>query len=131
MISGLNILNVSFFLLAIILTIWNINERFYTNKTTTLTSSEKLEQIQFPLKISFLINPGFDASKLTEVGYSSPRGYILGQSIWDKAHIGWAGFTEDGSTVNNVSGKFPNSTILERKGAVKVGIFAKLSQVPA
>ena len=120
MISCLDILNFFLFLLAISLTISNIHERFYTNKTTTHTSSDHS-----------LINPAFDASKLTEVGYSSPRGYILGQSIWDKAHIGWAGFTEDGSTVNNVSGKFPNSTILERKGAVKVGIFAKLSQVPA
>ena len=121
MISCLNILNVFLFLLAICLTIWNIHERFYTNKTTTLTSNEKLEQIQFPLKFSFLINPGFDHSKLDEMGYPSADFYIGGFNKWDKTHIGWAGLTEDGSTVGNVSGKFSDLTIeLEREGDEEV-----------
>ena len=83
-----------------------------------LTSNEKLEQIPFPLKFSVLINPGFDISKLNEVGYSSSERYILGQSKLDKKHIGWAGLTEDGSKVGNVSGKFTDSTILGREGAL-------------
>ena len=112
MISCLNILNVFLFLLAICLTIWDIHERFNTNKTTTLTSNEKLEQIQFPLKLSFLINPGFDLSKLNDMGYSTVELYISGVNNF-KTQIGWAGFTEDGSTIWNVSGKLTDSTKLE------------------
>ena len=106
MISGLNILNVSLFLLAVCLTIWNINQRFNTNKTTTFTNNERLEQIPFPLKFSILINPGFDLSKLDEVGYSHAGSYLFGVNKWKKNRIGWAGLNEDGSTVGNVSGKF-------------------------
>ena len=112
MISCLNIVNVYLFLLAISLTIWNIHERFNTNKTTTLASNEKLEQIQFPLKLSFLINPGFDHLKLDEFGYSKAGTYIWGVNKYDKTLIGWAGLTEDGSTIGNVSGKFTDLSIL-------------------
>ena len=106
MISGLKILNLSLFLLAVCLTIWNINQRFNTNKTTTFTNNERLEQIPFPLKISILINPGLDLSKLDEVGYSTVGSYISGFNKWGKKCIGWAGLNEDGSIVGNVSGKF-------------------------
>ena len=111
-ISGLNILNVSLFLLAIWLTIWNTNKRFFTNKTTTFTNNEGLEQTPFPLKFSFLINPGFDPSKLHEMGYSSASYYISGINKWNMTCIGWAGLSEDGSTVGNVSGKTTNQTKL-------------------
>merc|ERR1712208_217147 len=78
MIIPLNILNFSLFLLAICLTIWNINQRYNTNKTTTFINHETLEEIVFPLIFSILINPGFDHSKLVEMGYSSDSNYILG-----------------------------------------------------
>ena len=113
MISGLDILNVSLFLLAIILSIWYINERFYTNKTTTFTNNERLDQTPFPLKFSFFINPGFDVSKLNEVGYSTAGWYILGINKWNIPHIGWAGLTKDGSTAGNVPGKFRNPSKFE------------------
>ena len=105
MISILDILNVSLFLLAIYLTIWNINQRFNTNKTTSITNHEKLEEIVFPIKFSFLINPGYDQSTLVEVGYSSPSGYIMGVNKFGTPQLGWAGHSKAGSTIGNVSGK--------------------------
>ena len=98
--------------MAIILTIWNVHERFNTNKTTTITKNEKLDRIKFPLKFLILINPGFDQSKLDEVGYSSAGHYIIGKLKRGRSHIGWAGLTEDGLTMGNVSGKFTDSTTL-------------------
>ena len=117
MISVLSILNTSFFLLAICLTIWNINERFNTNKTTTFTNEEKLDHILFPLKFTVLVNPGFDLAKLKEVGYSAVGLYISGKDKWGGPHIGWAGHTEDGSIIGNVSGKLTVSTTLESRYA--------------
>ena len=116
MISILDILNVSLFLLAICLTIWNINQRFNTNKTTTITNHEKLEEIVFPLKFSFLINPGFDQSKIVEVGYNSPSLYINGENIFGRPQIGWAGHTKAGSTIGNVSGKLEKNKLIKKKG---------------
>merc|ERR1712208_12838 len=105
MIIPLNILNFSLFLLAICLTIWNINQRYNTNKTTTFINHETLEEIVFPLKFSILINPGFDHSKLVEMGYSSDSGYILGVNRLGIPQQGWAGHSKEGSPIGNVSGK--------------------------
>ena len=113
MISVLSILNVSLFLLAICLTIWNINQRFNTNKTTVYNNKEKLGQISFPLKFSFLVNPGFELSKLNALGYSTAGHYICGVNKWGKPQIGWAGFTKNGSTIGNVSGKLTDLTKIE------------------
>ena len=118
MIGGLTILNLILFLLAVCLTLWNIHERFNTNKTTTSTKNEKVEHIQFPLKFSILINPGFHLSQLKTLGYQSSNSYIFGINKWGKPRIGWAGLTEDGAAIGNVSGKITNSTKLEKEGAV-------------
>ena len=98
MISTLDILNFSLFLLAICLTIWNINQRYNTNKTTTIINHV------FPLKFSILINPGFDHSKLVEMGYSSDSNYILGVNRLGIPQQGWAGHSKEGSPIGNVSG---------------------------
>ena len=123
MISILDILNVSLFLLAICLTIWNINQRFNTNKTTSITNHEKLEEIVFPLKFSLLIYPGFDQSKLVEVGYRSPSPYIIGENRFGRPQIGWAGHTKAGSTLGNVSGK------LEKESWSKKGKLLELFKI--
>ena len=119
MIGGLTLLNAFLFLLAICLTLWNIHERFNTNKTTTFTNNQKLEHIPFPLKFSILINPGFHLSQLKKLGYQSSNSYIFGINKWGKPRIGWAGLTEDGAAIGNVSGKITNSTKLEKEGAVQ------------
>ena len=119
-------MNASLFLLAICLTIWNIHERFNTNKTTTFTNNEKLEQIQFPLKFSILINPGFHLSKLNEMGYLSAFHYMFGINKWGKPRMGWAGLTENGATIGNVSGKIMNLTNLKKEGAVQTRKKCKL-----
>ena len=115
MISILDILNVSLFLLAICLTIWNINQRFNTNKTTTITNHEKLEEIVFPLKFSLLIYPGFDQSKIVEVGYNGPSPYIIGENRFGRPQIGWAGHTEAGSIIGNVSGKLEKNKLIKKR----------------
>ena len=42
------------FLLAMGLSIYNIDDRYYTNKTTTITERALLKDILFPLKLSIL-----------------------------------------------------------------------------
>ena len=115
MISILDILNVSLFLLAICLTIWNINQRYNTNKTTSITTHEKLEEIVFPLKFSLLINPGFDQSKIVEMGYPSSALYINGENIFGRPQIGWAGHTKAGSTIGNVSGTLEKNKLIKKR----------------
>ena len=112
MVRILDCLNVSLFILAICLTAWNINQRFNTNKTTIIKDHEKLENIVFPLKFSFLITPGFDHSKLIEEGFPSVFGYLLGVNRLGIPQIGWAGHTKEGPTIANVSGKLEKKILV-------------------
>ena len=94
------------FSLAICLSISNMNERYNTNKTTTTTQHSDLSYMAFPLKVSVLVNPGFDQEELKAAGYESASGYFMGRSKYKKKnHFGWAGHTPEGGTIGNVSGK--------------------------
>ena len=111
----LTIIKLGLFLLAIGLSIANINERYNSNKTTATSSIVDLASIEFPLKISVLINPGFSSEEIRNAGYRDGFYYFSGLSKFDheKSHIGWAGHTADGGNVDNVTGR------IEIKGVVK------------
>ena len=113
----LTIIELGFFLLAIVLSIANMNERYNTNKTTTTTSEVSLSDIEFPLKLSILINPGFAEEELKKFGYDnlddyfSGRfgyedfdGYFSGKDQLMPVRFGWASHTEYGLTTGTASG---------------------------
>ena len=67
----LTFIKLGLFLLAIVLSIANINERFNSNKTTSTSYIADLASVDFPLKISVLINPGFKFKELDHVSVVS------------------------------------------------------------
>ena len=104
----LTFIKLGLFLLAIVLSIANINERFNSNKTTSTSYIADLASVDFPLKISVLINPGFKFKELSRVGYWE-RSYFNGLSKYNDSHIGWAGHTRKGGTpgIMNMTGMIP------------------------
>ena len=73
----LSIFKLGLFLLAIILSILNMDERYNKNKTTTRFRNVDLSKIVFPLKFSILINPGFIEDNLWKTGYASVGSYFI------------------------------------------------------
>ena len=102
----LKIFELGLFILAIFLSIANINERYNTNKTTTKTYQASLSEIEFPLKLSILINPGFAQEDLAIFGYEEPNDYFAGrgQSGPKSYGYGWVGHSEYGGVIGSVSG---------------------------
>ena len=109
--QALTIIELGLFLLAIVLSIANMNERSNTNKTTTKTSQVSLSDIEFPLKLSVLINPGFAEEELRKFGYDNLEDYFSGQfGNKDRdddsmpPRFGWVSHAEFGVTNGTVSG---------------------------
>ena len=102
----LKIFELGLFILAIILSIANMDERYNTNKTTTKTYQASLSEIEFPLKLSILINPGFAQEDLAIFGYEEPNDYFAGRGQTQSLPIsfGWAGHSEYGGVIGTVSG---------------------------
>ena len=108
----LAVIELGLFLLAIFLSIANMNVRYNTNKTTTKTHQVSLSDIEFPLKFSILINPGFAEEDLAKFGYDDLDDYFSGKFGNEDpgkdesmpVRYGWAGHTEYGRTFGTVSG---------------------------
>ena len=100
----LQLFKTGLFLLAIVLSILNVYERFYTNKTTTKTQYVDLSEIEFPLKFSFLITPGFVEDNLKKVGYYNEGNYFMGVIGQNDTNLGWAGNTSEEKNTGSVSG---------------------------
>ena len=104
----LAVIELGLFLLAIALSIANMDERYNTNKTTTKTDHVSLSDIEFPVKFSIVIYPGFSEEALALFGYANPEDYFSGYyGIEDpdgnfSRNYGWTGYSEFGA---NVSGK--------------------------
>ena len=110
----LTILKLIFFLLAIGLSIANIHSSFYSNKTTTSTSIVNISSIQFPLKISIFVYPGFILSNYTGYYDFDPAYFFSGVSRFSgrgKSRIGWAGHTEQGGTLGTVTGRTTSNAL--------------------
>ena len=106
------------FLLAILLSILNVYERFYSSKTTTKTENVDLSEIEFPLQFSFLITPGFVEDNLKKVGYYKEGDYFMGviskKDLFGKndTNLGWAGNTSEERNTDSVSGISQTTEIL-------------------
>ena len=102
----LTLIQLGLFLLAIILSIANMEERYNRNKTTTETYQTSLSDIKFPLKLSILIYPGFSEENLAKFGYDNPENYFSG--IYGKEDpdnnlsmtYGWRGQSKFDATVS-------------------------------
>jgi formylmethanofuran dehydrogenase subunit B len=101
----LTLLKLSLFLLAICLSIWNIRDRFYTNKTSVATATVEMSKRAFPVSISLVITPGFNETALEEAGYQDTYNYFTGRSKYKNNNVGWAGHTADGGVMDEVSGR--------------------------
>ena len=60
--------------------------------------------IDFPLSFSIIINPGLSDTALDSNGYRNTFQYFLGLSDYSADYYGWAGHTEEGGSISNVSG---------------------------
>ena len=101
----LTILKLGLFLLAGILGILNMDDRYNTNKTTTRTWNLDISEIMFPLKFSILINPGYIEDNLRKIGYRHVFDYFEGViTSENQTSLGWAGKTTDGRTIGTVAG---------------------------
>ena len=105
------ILKLVFFLLAIGLSIANIHSSFYSNKTTTSTSIVNISSIEFPLKISIFVYPGFILSNYTGYYDFDPAYFFSGVSRFGMSRIGWAGHTEQGGTLGTVTGRTTSNAL--------------------
>ena len=112
----LRYLNLCMILLAIFLSILNIDERYGTNKTTTTITNQGIQDLKFPLKLSILVNPGIEKEQLRDVGYDeyeSNAGYYLGVAKEDLQglQLSWAGHSKEDEVFGNVSGKLEKSLL--------------------
>ena len=95
-------------MLAILMTMQNMYDRYCTNKTHSVNEVISLQTLEFPVILSIIITPGFDLKALQEVGYSGANDYFLGVSRYKYGTFGWAGHTPNGGTLSNISGKIYN-----------------------
>ena len=107
----LTIIQLGLFLLAIFLSIANMDERYNRNKTTTNTYQASLSDIKFPVKFSILIFPGFSEENLALLGYANPEDYFSGNYGNEDSdshfsrNYGWTGHSEFGATVSGICHK--------------------------
>ena len=75
-------------LLVIIQTYLSIKNKFYSDKTTTTTTSKKLDSMEFPVLFYIVPKPGLDPVNLILQGYKGDYLYFLGMK--NKSTFGWA-----------------------------------------
>ena len=76
------------------------------NPKETLIGTQKVgfDKIEFPLIFKICIKPGFNETELRNLGYFNSLTYLMGISMFNESHFGWAGHTPEGDIVSNVSG---------------------------
>ena len=81
-----------------------INGMLNPKETLIGTNKVGFEKIEFPLIFKICIKPGFNDTELRNLGYLNGFRYLMGMSLYNKSHFGWAGHTQEGDIVSNVSG---------------------------
>ena len=88
--------------LVILQTALTIKGSFYSGKTVTTSTVQKLKDSTFPVVFNIIVKPGFDELKLEELGYTDAYWYFMGKNILNASWVGWKGH---GKSFNNVSGQ--------------------------
>ena len=84
-----------------------------------ITVTERnLEDSDFPILFKICFDPSFNTSEIEDAGYRDFHGYgdffqdfFSGRSKFNQSLVGWAGHTEEGGVVSNVSGAFSLSEL--------------------
>ena len=74
----LDILQILFMIMAIMMTYKNVYERFYTSKTTTTHTTEHISEIGIPNHLSIVFTPSFNTSILKLYGYQTAFHFFNG-----------------------------------------------------
>ena len=74
------------------------------SQTISQTKIENVTLENFPVLFRICIKPGFDDEALQDAGYENAFKYFVGQSRYNLTLYGWAGHTEEGGIVTNVTG---------------------------
>ena len=74
----LDILQILFMIMAIMMTYKNVYERFYTSKTTTTHTTEHTSEIGIPIYLSIVFTPSFNTSILQSHGYKDAFHFFMG-----------------------------------------------------
>ena len=102
--KSLYLLYIGCFIIFVIQMAVLIYNRMNPSQTISSASQKQLADLEFPVIFKICIKPAFDDEELNKAGYSSSYDYFLGCSKYDGHLLGWAGHTEDGRAVSNVSG---------------------------
>ena len=86
-----------------------IYETAYPSVTTTNVAEEIVES--FPMIFKICPNPAFKMQALLDFGYYDIYTYFLGQSRFNHSIYGWAGHTENTSTIAPPEEIYPNITL--------------------
>ena len=78
--------------------------RIHPSQTVSSTKQTQLADVSFPVVFKICIKPAYNMKQLNEAGYNSGWDYFLGCSKHNGFLMGWAGHTQDGEVVSNVSG---------------------------
>ena len=82
-------------------------ELLYPKFPEIVKYKRNLSEIEFPVVFKVCANEANISSakeKYTEVGYTDLWTFFYGQSLYNDSIYGWAGHTENGSTVGSVEG---------------------------
>ena len=90
-------------LLVIIQTYLSITSKFFSDKTTTTTTSNKLDSMEFPVLVYIVPKPGLDAVNLTLQGYEGAYPYFLGRKN-QPSNFGWAAASKTVKGILNLMG---------------------------
>ena len=81
-----------------------IYNRAHPSETISSTKQRQLADISFPVVFKICIKPAYNVDQLEKAGYISVWDFFVGCSMYNGFLMGWAGHTEDGKAVSNVSG---------------------------
>ena len=102
--KSLHLLYLGCFTIFIVQMSFLIYSRVHPSQTISSTKQRQLEEIDFPVAFKICIKPAYDVLELNRAGYFSAWDYFVGCSKYNGFLMGWAGHTQDGKAVSNVSG---------------------------
>ena len=87
-----------------------MNGYFHPDETFTQIEKKDSSNIVFPGLIKICIYPTSFSQTATDIigiaGYGSDHQYFMGESLYNRYIIGWAGHTREGGVYGTVEGEF-------------------------
>ena len=101
-------MSTALYMVCIIMFLFQVMKNIHTltHEITTNIGIPWLSTMSFPCLFRLVIRPGYDLTELNTAGYDCVEKYFLGQSMFNKSQVGWAGHTENGTMKGTVQGTF-------------------------